>query len=224
MAKTPAERVMNDTREAVLNGVRRALGRKTLSAEQRAELDAHMQSPPRGIRPKLGGDLRRRFVDQLSAVAGTNQSVQNLDSVPGAVLAYMQEHDLGHNLVAAPALQGLPWPEALQMRFGASEGEDLVSVTPCLAAIAETGTLVLLSGPASPTTLNFLPDDHIVVVKAEQLVAHAEDVWPQLRELPDGLPRTVNLISGPSKTADVEQTLQLGAHGPRRLHVIFVET
>jgi len=214
---------MNDTREAVLSGVRRALGRKALTPEQRAKLDAHMESPPVRVRPKLGSDLRRRFVDQLGAVAGTNRSVANADSVPGAVLAYVQEHDLGQELVAAPALQELPWPDELQVRFGASQGEDLVSVTPCFAAIAETGTLVLLSGPSSPTTLNFLPDDHIIVVRAEQLVAYAEDVWPKLRELPDGLPRTVNLISGPSKTADVEQTLQLGAHGPRRLHVIFVD-
>ena len=82
--------------------------------------------------------------------------------------------------------------------------------------------MVLLSGPDSPTSLNFLPDYHVVLVRAPQLVRHIEDVWQRLRERGD-VPRTVNFITGPSKTADVEQTLQLGAHGPRSLHVIYVD-
>jgi L-lactate dehydrogenase complex protein LldG len=100
-----------------------------------------------------------------------------------------------------------------------------VSVTGAFAAIAETGTLMLLSGPSGPTTLNFLPDNHIVVLRASQLVGAYEEAWGRLRELygPGKLPRTVNLITGPSRTADIEQTIQLGAHGPRRLHILVVE-
>ncbi len=56
-----------------------------------------------------------------------------------------------------------------------------------------------------------------------QIVRHLEDLWAQLRARLDGMPRAVSLITGPSKTADVEQTMQYGAHGPRRLHVILVE-
>ena len=107
-------------------------------------------------------------------------------------------------------------------RAGRAESGDSVAVTPCFAAVAETGTVVLLSSPESPTSLNFLPEDHIVVADAGRLVPYMEDVWPLLRKAPDGIPRTVNLISGPSKTADVEQTIQYGAHGPRRFHVILV--
>ena len=91
------------------------------------------------------------------------------------------------------------------------------------AAIAETGTLVLLSGAHSPTTLNFLPDVHIVIVRRQQIVTHIEDVWRRTRSELEEMPRTVNLITGPSRTADIEQTIQLGAHGPRSLHVIVVE-
>ena len=93
------------------------------------------------------------------------------------------------------------------------------------ARVAETGTLVLTSGPDNPTTLNFLPDTHIVVVDAKDIAGDYETVWHArcARHYGEGaLPRTVNLITGPSRSADIEQTLILGAHGPRRLHVMVV--
>jgi L-lactate dehydrogenase complex protein LldG len=86
---------------------------------------------------------------------------------------------------------------------------------------------MLISGEATPTTLNFLPDTHIVLLRASQVVAAYEDGWDLLRQRPgDGphrLPRTVNFITGPSRTGDIEQKIELGAHGPRRLHVILVD-
>jgi L-lactate utilization protein LutC len=82
--------------------------------------------------------------------------------------------------------------------------------------------LVLLSGSFWPTTFDFLPDDHVVVLERERILTHIEDVWALLRARGEGVPRTINFITGPSRTADVEQTIQLGAHGPRRLHVILV--
>jgi L-lactate dehydrogenase complex protein LldG len=110
----------------------------------------------------------------------------------------------------------------LSITKGASQGDDEVSVTAAYAGIAETGTLLLHSGPASPTTLNFLPDNHIVVLRASQIVGAYEDAWDRLRAA-GALPRTVNMITGPSRTGDIEQTIMLGAHGPRRLHIVLVE-
>ena len=81
---------------------------------------------------------------------------------------------------------------------------------------------MLVSGETSPTSLNFLPDYHIVVIEAARLVARMEDAWDGLRDIFEKPPRAVNFISGPSKTADVEQTVEYGAHGPRCLHVILV--
>jgi len=81
----------------------------------------------------------------------------------------------------------------------------------------------LLSGAHSPTTLNFLPDVHIVIVRRQQIVTHIEDVWRRMRSEVNEVPRTINFITGPSRTADIEQTIQLGAHGPRSLHVVLVE-
>jgi L-lactate dehydrogenase complex protein LldG len=83
---------------------------------------------------------------------------------------------------------------------------------------------MLLSGPTHPTTLNFLPEVHIVVLRAADVVGPYENAWARVRTARDNgaMPRTVNFVTGPSRTADIEQTIQLGAHGPRRLHIILV--
>ena len=93
-----------------------------------------------------------------------------------------------------------------------------------LAGVAESGTLVLTSGVDNPTTLNFLPETHIVALRAEDIAGDYETVWEVIRKKygPGQMPRTVNYITGPSRSADIEQKLLLGAHGPRRLHIIVV--
>src|SRR6202035_3300230 len=125
-----------------------------------------------------------------------------------------------------PLLAAVPWGRAgtLEVRRGASDGSDLAAVSHAFAAVAETGTLVLTSGPDNPTTLHFLPDVNIVAVRASEIAADFETAMARLRERfgAGAMPRTVNMITGPSRSADIEQTLLLGAHGPRKLHVIVV--
>ena len=148
------------------------------------------------------------------------------DDILGSIRRALWRGPLPAELVMAPdpQLDAIPWETRplLQIRRGRAEAGDAVSLTPCLAAVAETGTLLLVSGPDTPTTLNFLPDTHIVVLRAGQVVASYEDGWDLVRGQPVW-PRTVNLITGPSRTGDIEQRIQLGAHGPRRLHVVLVE-
>src|SRR5207249_9562565 len=177
-------------------------------------------------------------------VQTTVARVASQHDIPGEVARYLAAENLPAELVMAPdpQLDAIPWDQRplLQIRRGRAEAGDAVSLTPCLAAVAETGTLLLVSGADTPTTLNFLPDTHIVVLHAGQVVASYEDGWdllrarhlpnprPQAREGvrhdsggrvgadgPQALPRTVNLITGPSRTGDIEQRIQLGAHGPR---------
>jgi L-lactate dehydrogenase complex protein LldG len=83
----------------------------------------------------------------------------------------------------------------------------------------------MVSGPENPSTLNFLPDNHIIVVAGKDIAGDYESVLARLRAAcgKGGMPRTVNFITGPSRSGDIEQTLLLGAHGPRRLHVIVVK-
>ena len=126
---------------------------------------------------------------------------------------------------ADPRLAAMPWSEtALEILHGPSDGRDVNAVSAAFAAIAETGTLALVSGADNPTTLNFLPDNHIVVVWRGDVVADYESVFPRLRGAygKGGAPRTLNFVTGPSRSADIEQTLLLGAHGPRRLHIVIV--
>lgn len=214
---------MSNAREQILGKVRQGLGREGLSEQQCAALEQRNSQPENYIRPQFEGDLVGRFSQQLEAVAGSFERVSDKSQVSKAISQHLDKLSVAHSVVAAPSLQGEGLLQGLEVRYGGTQGDDLVCVTGCFLAVAETGSVVMLSSKESPTGLNFLPDYHIAIVEAPQLVRHIEDVWPLLRQHPNGIPRAVNFISGPSKTADVEQTLQIGAHGPRSFHVIFID-
>ena len=216
---------MNDARQRVLANIRAALKRKEPLAESvTAVLDARLEKPRANVKPAVDGGLVERFVSKMESVHGAVVRVASMSEVSEAVQAHLEQHRLSPELVAAPdpELEQIPWSNRFAIERRAASGDDRVSVTGAFAGIAETGTLVLLSGPESPTTLNFLPDDHIVVLRSDRIVTHMEDAWDRLRAERGRMPRSVNFITGPSKTADVEQTIQEGAHGPRRLRVILV--
>lgn len=222
-------------RDEILGGIRRALRRGMLPVGTEAELTARVMAHRRNLVPARAKALDRKaridlFVAMAEEVQTTVARVRSDDAIPGEVARYLAAENLPAELTMAPdpGFDAIPWQSRplLQVRRGRAEAGDQVSLTPCVAGIAETGTLMLTSGAATPTTLNFLPDTHIVVVRAGQIVASYEDGWDLLRarsHAEDGAwPRTVNLITGPSRTGDIEQRIQLGAHGPRRLHVILV--
>jgi len=186
-----------------------------------AKLDQRMAQIPKLIRPKLPDNIMQRFIEKLAEGGGSCEQVASMAGASWAIAQFLNAQGLLLKVQVAPALLDLQWGDGLEVSYGNTRGNDLVSVTPAFCAVAETGSVVLLSSEASPTSLNFLPDVHIVIVEEKQLVSHYEDVWVKLREAEE-MPRAVNFITGPSKTADVEQTLQIGAHGPRNLHVILV--
>ena len=110
-------------------------------------------------------------------------------------------------------------------RRGASAtGSDLVGITGCFCALAETGTLMLCSGPDTPAATSLLPETHIAVVRAERILIGMEEAWNLARAELGEVPRAVNFISGPSRTGDIEQTIVLGAHGPYRVHILIVRS
>lgn len=210
---------MTSARDAILKSVRSALHRGPLDDAARAELDARV---PMHTRPRLEGELIERFVRKFESRSGSVARVSSLAEVPAAVEAYRESKGLERRAAVGAALGDLPWPAEWSIHHGAAGTDEALSVTTSVAGIAETGSLMLCAGPASPTTHNFVPDDHVVVLDAATIVAHYEDAWTVLRARPEGMPRAINFISGPSRTADVEQTIQLGAHGPRRVHIILV--
>ena len=148
--------------------------------------------------------------------------------VMGAIGSYLGANNLPPRLRMGTdkVLAALPWREAwdIERAFGPAEPADKTSLSRAIVGAAETGTLFLVSGKDNPTTLAFLPETHMVLIAASDIFGSYEEAWRRLREdYGDGaLPRSVNLISGPSRTADIEQTIVRGAHGPRRLHVLIL--
>jgi L-lactate dehydrogenase complex protein LldG len=221
------------TRDQVFSSIRRALGVTGDEEPRRKAVEDRLRDHPRGVIPSRGqvspAERVALFISKVEAVAGTTRRVASTDGLPGAVADYLRAHNLPLVVKrgADPALAAAPWhcEPTLTINVGATGGGDLVALSHAFGAAAETGTLVLLSGSDNPTTLNFLPDNHIVVVAAETIDGDYETVLARLRsQLGAGhLPRAINLVTGPSRSADIEQTLILGAHGPRRLHVIVME-
>ncbi|MGI9304767.1 MAG: LutC/YkgG family protein [Gammaproteobacteria bacterium] len=217
---------MSNARDEILAGIRRSLHRSgPLNESVRTALEARIMTSVAHVKPVFTEDPVERFIAKLEGVAGKVTQAASLADVPDAVTAHIRAHNLPMRIVTGTSelLSSIDWPAHLTVERRAATGDDQIAVTDALAGIAETGTLVMLSSPDSPTTQRFLPEDHLVVVKREQIVRHLEDAWTKVRSEATGIPRVVNFVGGPSKTADVEQTIQVGAHGPRRFHVVLVD-
>jgi len=212
-------------RENILNRIRAAQGRSGAPAPQeRAAVADYLNAHPQGPRPKSDGDPVARFRDRALSLASTLDEVTSVAGVPQAVAAYLASNSLPPAAVCWPEFGTLDWRGAgLAVDARAAAAADLVGVTGCFCAIAETGTLMLLSGPDTPPGASLLPETHIAIVNSNRIVRGMEDAWELLRaERPGALPRAINFVSGPSRTADIEQTVTLGAHGPYRVHIILL--
>lgn len=225
------------SKQAILERIRRNLRRGPLPADQQAMLGGRLATHPRHLQPARARLPRAEqvalFIRNVEKEFGSVERVADAAAVPGAVADYLAAQNLAPRFVMAPnpELRAMPWHERpmLEFRAGKAEATDLVSVQHGFVGVAETGTLMLPVSPERPTTLNLLPDTEIVVLRASRIVAGFEDAWDKLRaehqdERTGGfMPRNVMFVTGPSRSADIEQTLELGAHGPRRLHIVLVD-
>ena len=219
-------------RENILGKVRASLGAGANEAARRAAVEERLRTAAPGIIPARGqlppAERVALFSQMAVNLAATVEHVKEAADVPKAVVDYLRGHNLPSSvrMGADPRLAAMPWSQqrALDLRFGPSDGHDEAGVSHATAGIAETGTLVMTSGPENPTTINFLPEHHIVVVDAADIAGDLETVLGRIRAKygKGTMPRTVNLISGPSRSGDIEQKMILGAHGPRALHIIVV--
>lgn len=223
---------MTDPRDNILAKVRASLGRKSDDADRRAAVADRLRNAPQGLIPKRGQLPHAERVDLFCKMAETVQAsvarVASAADVPQAVTDYLRQKNLpAHVRMGADGwLAAMPWDgqKNLTVESGRAKGSDEVGLSHALAGIAETGTLVLASGPDNPTTINFLPEHHIAVVRAADIEGDMEAVWTRIRAAygKGGMPRAVNMVTGPSRSGDIEQTILLGAHGPRALHVVVV--
>ena len=223
------------SREQILGAIRRGLRRGELAPDGQAMLRARLRQHPRHLIPARSQVSRPEqvalFVTMAEREFATVARLPGMAEVPGAVADYLAANNLPADLVMAPhsGLRALPWADRplLTVREGRALPDDVVSLSHAFAAVAETGTLMLPSAPDRPTTLNLLADTAMVVLRATDIVGPYEDAWDRLRHAPSSapgsMPRNVMLVTGPSRSADIEQTLELGAHGPRQLHILLVE-
>jgi len=218
-------------REAVLAKVRAGVGRVASDPARRAVIEERLRSPARHTVPartaskppqELAGLLRAFLESQTATVI----EVASTELVPGAIASYLRANNLPARLRAGhdPLIANLPWETApgLRLEQGPAQASDSTGLTRALAGVAETGTLIVVSGPENPVTLNFLPETHVVLLAAADIVGPYEDAWERLRaRFGQALPRTVNMISGPSCTGDIGSSIIRGAHGPRRMCVVI---
>ncbi len=232
---------MSTARDQILAALREGFkGRDEVVAK--VGVDARLARREPNLVPARGRPENRKaalaaFTAMAEEASATVARVNTMIDVPNAVAEYLRMHNLPMRAVLAPdpLLDAARWErrKTLELRKGAAEPFDEVGISLAYRAVAETGTLVMLAGADTPTTINFLPETEIVIVPADRVVGAFEEALAPLRAAPPAgnggetpphnLPRVVNFITGPSRSADIEQTLQLGAHGPRRLHIVIVD-
>jgi L-lactate dehydrogenase complex protein LldG len=222
---------VDNARSRILSRIRRSAS-KGDEAGRAAAVEKRLKDPRRNIVPDRGqGDEAHRiavFQRIMEGVGGTVEILDDLNDVPTSVARYLRDTNRPARVRRGSdeLLGKLPWHRAqtLEVEEGRAQDADTASFTHAFAGVAESGTIVQLSGGANPTTLNFLPEAHIVLLEAKDLHGSYEEVWTRLREVygQGQMPRTVNMISGPSRTADIEQTIVRPAHGPKDMHVIIV--
>lgn len=210
-------------RADILSRLRRRINRPADALDTATrEVSERIRARPIGPRPLIRGELLNAFVDRAESMASTVEVVDERDEVPAAVARYLAANELGRRAVIWPTLADFAWQDAgLEVEPRAVVDADAVGITGVFCAIAETGTLMMCSGPLTAAATSLLPATHIALVDATRIVASMEDGWKLARLERGSLPRAVNFISGPSRTGDIEQTIVLGAHGPGRVHVVI---
>ena len=221
---------MSGARDNIFARLHGTLAAGGTTEERRAQAAARLARPPRVAAPGRvqNVDLIDAFRARAEEVGATTARIGARAELGAAVADYLRARNLGTQVKLSPELaaRDIAWPETLTLSQGRAGGEDMVGIALARVGVAETGTLMLASGANSPTTLNFLPETHIVVVPAARVVGTYEEGWDRVRDSgqeTEMLPRAVNWITGPSRTADIEQTILTGVHGPKRLHIIVVD-
>jgi L-lactate dehydrogenase complex protein LldG len=222
-----------DAKADIFSRLRTALQVSGDDKARKATVAARLKSAPNGVIPARAQLPSKAQVELFVAMAGkfaaTVVRVKSAKDVPAAVSDYLRSKNLPSRAAIGsdPRLAAMPWKaqKHLDLKSGPSDGTDETGISHAFAAIAESGTLVMTSGADNPTTLNFLPENHIVIVEETSVTGDLESVMAQIRSTfgKGQMPRTVNLITGPSRSGDIEQKILLGAHGPRALHIILVK-
>ncbi len=196
----------------VLDDVKRATGFRSPPA-------------PPAIDPALvrtlapGADLAAIFAERARAL-GVDVERVSRDTLARAARARTDKH--GPAIVETALLERFPDLEDIGLRDASEEAlfEAGCGVTGVRFAVAETGSLVVCSGPGRPRRLSLVPPVHVAVIDESQIVADFGDVLAEFRD--GSLPSNLVVVTGPSRTADIAQRLVKGVHGPARVECLVV--
>lgn len=220
------------SRDVILGRIRSALGHAGADA-RRAAVAERIAAAPAGIIPARGRlDRAGRialFREQAEKVQAKTSLVRRPEEVLDAITGWLAELQVPRSVRVGgdPRIAVLPWETRpdIEVLNGPAKGSDAVGFAAAFAAVAETGSVFFASGPDNPTTNNFLPENHVVLIDADDIAGDYETALAKVRDRygKGVMPRALNMITGPSRTADIEQLLLYGAHGPRRVHHIIID-
>ncbi len=216
-------------KDRIFSKIRASQGRSQESkTREMVDSETYLAQKSLGPQPSQPKDLIELFAERSIQMSSTVDVLDSSATIADALETYLTSGLLSKTAVVWPSLQSAPWVHQLAtkgvtLRFGAPAGDDLVGISGVMSAVAETGTLVMASGPDTPASTHLLPETHIALVAASQVVLTMEQAFSRARLLPTGLPRALNFVSGPSRTGDIEQTIVLGAHGPYRVHILLLK-
>ena len=172
--------------------------------------------------PFAADGLDGPFAEKARAANAQVSHIADAEQAPEAIWAALREANAAPRLHLPPGsrLNALPWQRAagLTILHERPSGRD-AALSEADYGIAETGTLVFFSGRKTPSSWHFLPGYEFVLMPRHRILPRFEEV---ISRMGGTMPATMNLVTGPSRTADIEQTIERGAHGPRELHILLV--
>ncbi len=220
---------MSGSREAIFAKIGKATEGRADASAARARLETPPAQPVPAIGKPPAAEKEDLFGAKAMELGCTVVRCGTMDDVPKVVADYLIEKELGRTVWLADdeSLTALGWSGAgVETKAGTERGalDGSVAVTRARAGVAETGAVAVTSGSDFGMSLGLLPDVHVIVLRTDELVGGYEDVWAIARATRgnEGTARALSFIGGPSRTADIEATLVMGAHGPRAVHIVLV--
>ena len=207
------------SRDAILARIRQGLTQPAL-LPPRPDFVAPVHPPLSDVDPVVA------FAESFQRVGGEFYYCESLPHLAAQIAGFRQRQQVGAPYVWEPKMQALLYKAGVAFRADDTDfvGQADVGLTSCEALVARTGSVLVSAATASGRRLSIYPDQHLVLARPSQVVTEIGDALRMVQaRYGSQMPSMISLTSGPSRTADIEKTLVLGAHGPRRLALFLLE-
>jgi len=228
--------VTTGSREEILHRIRKGLGRGESAghADSEAPLSQNTEPSSNASEKRSKDELAAVFAESLAGVNTSVYRASGRDGVLEFIKSFVSERRLeSFSMWETEFLKSLGVKESLEsMGLSLAPAENKaeiahsgIGITEADYAMADTGSLVLLSDPERPRGVSLIPPIHWAIVRKENILSNIRglfDILDNIYEYPESIPACTTFITGPSRTADIELNLTLGVHGPKELHVLIV--